>query len=272
MPVSSELMARRERLIHLLSPHTVPGLIVAFSGGVDSACLLWAAREAAKKSAGRVLAITAVSASVPDLDLRDASEFAEKLGVEHRILRSRETENQEYLKNDSNRCFHCKTELFRIAREEADAEGIQHIAYGYTISDRGDVRPGHRAARMAGVLAPLEEAELTKEDIRAILREEGFSLSEKPAAPCLSSRIQTGLPVTIKRLEDVQQVETFLRDHGVQIVRARIHDEKTIRIETEDASAAKVIELRHDLERLSRSLGYRWITLDLGGYRTGGST
>ncbi len=264
-------MTAKERLDQELERLIPQGLIVAFSGGVDSACLLWAAREIQKSKGGRLLAITAASESVPARDLEDARGFAERLGVEHRIIRSRETSNPDYLKNDGRRCFHCKTELFRIAREEAAKEKIDHIAYGYTASDRSDIRPGHDAAVQAGVVSPLEAAGLGKEEIRQILKENGFDLADKPAAPCLASRVQTGLPVTVQRLRDVEHIENFLRDSGARIVRARIHDDKTIRVETASEFIPTVIAVRSELDQMARERGYRWVVLDLHGYRTGGA-
>jgi uncharacterized protein len=271
MQVVQESDLKWSRLIDSLRAPVHAGLVVAFSGGVDSACLLFAAVHTAKNHGGRVIALTTASESTPERDLKDAREFAAKLGVEHCIVKSAELEDERYVKNDENRCLYCKTELFTIATRVAAEQACAFIAYGYTASDRGEHRPGHWAAQSAGVISPLEEAGLHKDEIRGILRAHGIEIAEKPAAPCLASRIRTGLPVTPKRLSDVQKIEETLYAGGMRGHRVRIHDDSLVRIECDPGQMEKLLTLREEVARLARELGYRWTVLDLLGYRTGGA-
>ena len=265
----------QEKLASLLAAlrgYLAEGAVVAFSGGVDSAFLLWAAAQA-KGPAARLVALTTSSASTPDPDLEDARSFAASLGVEHLFVESRELDREEYRRNDADRCYHCKTDLFEIAGSVAVERGLAWILYGYTASDRGDVRPGHRAAGEAGVQAPLADSGLEKAEIRELMREHGLALADKPSSPCLSSRIMTGVGVDRRRLGDVAALEAILRDAGVRVCRARICDAGDalfVRIEMDPAEMAKVLAYRAELEREGKARGYRWVTLDLGGYRTGG--
>ncbi|HSW28781.1 MAG TPA: ATP-dependent sacrificial sulfur transferase LarE [Longimicrobiales bacterium] len=264
-----------EKLASLLAglrAYLAEGAVVAFSGGVDSAFLLWAAAQA-KEPGARLVALTTLSASTPDPDLEDARSFAASLGVEHLCVESRELDREEYRRNDAERCYHCKTDLFEIAGSVAAERGLTWILYGYTASDRGDVRPGHRAAGEAGVQAPLADAGLEKAEIRELLREHGVALADKPSSPCLSSRIMTGVGVDHRRLGDVAALEAILRGEGVRVCRARICEAGGalfVRIEVDPEEMAKVLGCRTELEREGRARGYRWVTLDLGGYRTGG--
>lgn len=256
----------------VLRRYVEEGALVAFSGGVDSAFLVWAASRASGRN-GRLVAVTTVSASTPEPDLQDARAFAASLGVEHLLVEGRELESEEYLRNDADRCYHCKSDLFSLAHDVALERGLSWILYGYNSSDRHDVRPGHRAAAEAGVRAPLADVGLEKAEIRELLREHGISLADKPASPCLSSRIMTGIPVDRGKLADVAAMEAILRRHGVTACRARIceaSDEAFVRIEVDPADMERVLSCRVELEREGKSRGYRWVTLDLGGYRTGG--
>jgi uncharacterized protein len=249
------------------------GLVVAVSGGVDSAFLLWAAEQARQHVGGRVLALTTVSESLSTVDREDAVRFAQGLGVEHVVERGVETALAEYTRNDENRCYYCKSELFDVAERIGERRGLRWVAYGYTASDRRDVRPGHRAALEHGVLAPLADAQLTKADIRALMRMHALDLSEKSASPCLSSRVMTGLEITPQRLRDVEAVEAILRDGGLGVFRVRVCGDASacfLRIEVGADDMPKVVTLREELLREGRVRGYRWVTLDLQGYRTGG--
>jgi uncharacterized protein len=252
------------------------GLVVAFSGGVDSAFLLWAA-ERARRARGigpeKLLALTAVSASMAATERDDARRFAEELGVGHRWEESRELENPAYAANDARRCYHCKTELFRIAGDVALAGGQRWLAYGYNASDRGDFRPGHQAAEERGVLAPLADAGLEKNEIRALMRANGLNLAEKPASPCLSSRLMTGVAVTPEKLADVEAMETLLREGGLKVFRVRLHEEgaaRFLRLEIAPEEMEGAVRLRESLAAEGTKRGYRWVTLDLAGYRMGG--
>lgn len=272
---SADGRSAQEKLASLLAAlrgYLAEGAVVAFSGGVDSAFLLWAAAQA-KESGSRLVALTTLSASTPDPDLEDARSFASSLGVEHLCVESRELDREEYRRNDAERCYHCKADLFEIAGSVAAERSLAWILYGYTASDRSDVRPGHRAAAEAGVQAPLADVGLEKAEIRELLREHGVALAEKPSSPCLSSRIMTGVGVDRGRLGDVAALEAILRADGIRVCRARIceaGDALFVRIEVDPAEMAKVLTCRAELEREGRARGYRWVTLDLGGYRTGG--
>ena len=250
------------------------GALIAFSGGVDSAFLVWAASRVSD-GAGRLVAMTTVSASTPEPDLEDARAFAASLGVEHLCVESRELDSEEYRRNDAERCYHCKADLFSLAREVARERDLGWILYGYTASDRHDVRPGHRAAAEAGVQAPLSDVGLEKAEIRALMRERGLALADKPASPCLSSRIMTGIPVDRRKLADVAAMEAILRGRGVAACRARICEAGSVsffRIEVDPSDMDRVLSCRVELETEGKARGYRWVTLDLGGYRTGGGT
>ena len=267
------LEQRFARLVERLGEVVRDGLIVAFSGGVDSAFLLWAAQRAVSQTEGDVVALTTVSQSIPSRDLDDGVAFAERLGVEHVIEQSTEMGDPEYVRNDEDRCYHCKAELFRIAEHVARKGGMRWVAYGYTASDQDDVRPGHRAALECGVLSPLAEVGLNKEDIRELMRRHGLQLADKPASPCLSSRIMTGLAITGKQLEDVEAMETMLRGGGVEVCRVRVCDARSgffLRIEVAAEEMEKMLPLRSQLVHAAEDRGYRWVTLDLAGYRTGG--
>jgi uncharacterized protein len=273
-PHGREAERKLQTLLEDLGPRVKGGALVAFSGGVDSAFLLWACVEAVRKGTGRVVALTTTSPSTPQRDREDAESFTKSLGVEHLWEESGEMDRPAYVSNDRDRCYHCKTELFRIARAVASREGLGSLLYGYNASDRSDHRPGHRAAREAGALTPLADAELTKPEIRLLMNEVGLPLGEKPASPCLSSRIMTGLEITTERLAHVQALEDILRDGGVSTHRVRIcgseDAEPFLRIEVSPEEMNAVLSCREALLRAGRDRGYRWVTLDLGGYRTGG--
>ncbi len=259
-----------------LARQVAEGALVAFSGGMDSAFLLWAAHAACVEGEGKVVALTTTSPSTPAGDREDARSFCERLGISHVWRESREVSDPAYVRNDRDRCYHCKTELFRIAREVAEEKGLQSILYGYNASDLDDIRPGHRAAVEAGILSPLADVGLTKAEIRNLMEEVGLPLARKAASPCLSSRIMTGIPVTPERLRDVEAMETILREAGVDILRVRVcrAEDGTgfLRVEVPPEEMSRILECRETLQRESEGRGYRWLTLDLGGYRTGGGT
>lgn len=256
-----------------LRPQLQAGLIVAFSGGTDSAFLLWAAEQVRQEHGGRLLAVTAVSASLPEVERRDAAEFAQHIGVAHRWEQSGEVSNPAYARNDLSRCYHCKTELFRLSHRLADELGCGAIAYGYNASDRSDFRPGHAAALEQKILGPLSDADLTKDDIRALLHHFALPLADKPASPCLSSRLMTGVSVTPEKLKDIEELEAVVRAGGIRVFRLRLHEQlggKWLRLEVAPAEMTKVLPLRDALLAAAQARGYLWLTLDLAGYRTGG--
>lgn len=242
-------------------------LIVAFSGGVDSGVLLAAA---ARVLGDRVIALTADSPSIPRRELEDAKAFARRLGVEHRIMVTAELDRPEYRRNEPDRCFWCKQTLFDVCSRLAREEGWDAIAYGFTRDDVGDYRPGHRAAREAGVIAPLCDANLGKEAIRAIARHLELNLWDKPAAPCLASRVPYGSEVTVEKLAAIEAMESLLRECGFAVCRARF-DGREMRIELEPAQLARAAspEVRSKILLEADRLGIKMVTLDLEGFRSG---
>ena len=274
-PLPSALEARQAALRTALRARLPAGLIVAYSGGVDSAFLLWSAEQERRASGGRLLAVTAVSASLARVEREDAARFAAFVGAEHRWEETAELENAAYLRNDLDRCYHCKSELFRLSHDLASRLGYGAIAYGYNASDRGDFRPGHRAAKENNIIAPLDEAGLTKDDIRQLMRAAGLPLADKPASPCLSSRLMTGVAVTPAKLRDVEDLEELLRGAGLRVFRVRLHEHggaRWLRVEADPAEMPAVLAAREALQVAARARGYAWVTLDLAGYRTGGGT
>ena len=257
-----------------LAPRVREGVLVAFSGGMDSAFLLWVAQQVMLEEGGRVVALTTTSPSTPSRDKEDAIAFSGLLEVEHIWEESQEMARPEYSRNDRERCYHCKTELFRIAGKVAENAGLRWLLYGYNASDHSDDRPGHRAAQEVGALTPLSDAGLTKPEISYLMQEAGLPLSGKPASPCLSSRIMTGIEITRDNLRDVEAMEALLRNAGVSTLRVRVckdeEDSRFLRVEVPPDEMEKVLSCRAELQREGLERGYRWVTLDLGGYRMGG--
>ncbi len=224
-------------------------------------------------NSGKLLALTAHSPSLPQVDFDDAVALARDLGVEHKIMESHEFDLPEYIRNDLFRCYHCKKELFRLSGEIAEMDHYKWIIYGYNATDKDDFRPGHKAALENDILAPLAQVNLTKNEIREVLQANGLNLSDKPASPCLSSRIMTGIPITEKRLRDVEYMENIIRDSGIKIFRVRLCQEEGqdfLRIETQQDDMIKIVKMRNKLVKEGEKRGYRWVTLDLGGYKMGG--
>ncbi len=274
-PLSETLQAKYLALGAALRARLPAGLIVAYSGGVDSAFLLWASEQERKDCGGRLLAVTAVSASLAQVERDDAARFAEMLGVEHRWEETAELSNPDYVRNDLSRCYHCKTELFRLSHSLATRLGYGAIAYGYNASDRGDIRPGHQAATEHGIVAPLDDAQLTKDDIRALMRAFDLPLADKPASPCLSSRLMVGVAVTPQKLRDVEELEAILRRAGLRVFRVRLHEfsgGRWLRLEVAPDEMPGVLAMREEFQQAARARGFGWVTLDLAGYRTGGGT
>lgn len=274
-PSKTELAEKLNLLFDRMANLLPDGIIIAFSGGVDSAFLLWAADQVRTITGGRVLALTTNSESMPVKDLDDAISFVKLIGVEYQIEKSMELSKPEYSLNDANRCYYCKTELFRITRDILENKDYKHVLYGYNFSDIDDTRPGHKAALENDVVSPLSEAKLTKEDIRFVMQVNNLPFYDKPSSPCLSSRIMHGIEVNEKRLQDIQEMENILYDGGLKIYRVRISritDELFLRIEVAPKEMEKVIALKDKLWEEGIKRGYKWVTLDLQGYRTGGGT
>jgi uncharacterized protein len=241
--------------------------LVAFSGGADSAYLAWAANRALGQQA---IAVTADSPSMPRTHLRDASEFARDFGIRHEIIRTAEFENPLYLRNEPDRCFHCKDELFTCLDRMAAERGVDSVCYGINLDDTGDFRPGHRAAAEHRVRSPLLEARLTKQEIRDLSREAGLPTWDRPAAACLSSRIPHGTPVTPENLAMVEQGEEALKRLGFRQFRVRHHGTiARIEIGAEEMPRALTPEMVREMARVFRALGFQFVTLDLEGYRQG---
>jgi uncharacterized protein len=268
------LDAKYDALRIMLREYLRDGLVIAFSGGVDSAFLAWAAEQERLANGGRLLALTTSSDSLATAERSDVKKFVTEIGFVHIWGESREFEQDDYLKNDSSRCYHCKTELFRICGEVAAERGFNTIAYGYNASDVSDTRPGHRAAIENGIVAPLGDAGLTKDDIRALMRRNRLDLADKPASPCLSSRIVTGVAITPEKLRAVDKLETLLRERGLSEFRVRVHEMNGAgfaRLEVAPDEMERAFALRDDFTAAAKELGFRWATLDLDGYKTGGA-
>lgn len=262
--VEPQTAARLEQLNRLL--RELESVAIGFSGGVDSSFLV----AAAVRIPGlRVVAYTAESASLPDGDRADADALARRLGVDHRHIRTGEMENPGYVANAPDRCYHCKSTLFRALALEAAREGLRHVLDGSNAEDASDYRPGRAAARELGVRSPLAEVGLTKKEIRDLSRNWGLSSADKPAAACLSSRIPYGTPISPDALRRVDRAEQALRAMGFGCVRVRAHgDVARIEIAPESLSEAAGSKRVRIVEAV-REAGFRYVSLDLVGYRTG---
>jgi uncharacterized protein len=242
-------------------------LLVAYSGGVDSGFLAWAAHRELGTS---MMAVLADSPSLARFQMRDAVVFAQEQGIPLRVIETGEMERAEYLRNDGARCFHCKDELFIKMEEYRRSCGFDAMAYGVNVDDQGDYRPGQNAARQHGIAAPLLEAGLTKQDIRQLAREAGLRLWDKPASACLSSRIEYGRPVTREALSAVEQGEDALRRLGFRQYRVRHHGQiARLEIAREELPRAMTLEMASELTAIFKGLGFTYVTLDLEGFRSG---
>lgn len=243
-------------------------VLVALSGGVDSAVLLALSVEALGPQ--RVLAVTGRSAAVPASDLEDACRVARQLGARHEIVETRELERAEYRANAGDRCYHCRAELFGTLKTIAAERGFATVAYGAIPDDLGDVRPGMEAARRLGVRAPLIEAGLDKRDIRDLAARARLPVADKPASACLASRIPVGTEVTRERLEQVGQAEAALKNAGFRQVRVRHHGD-IARLELDETGIQALADpsLRRRVVASVRAAGFRFVALDLEGYRQG---
>ena len=243
------------------------GIAVAFSSGVDSTFLLKVAHDVL---GAKVIAVTAKSCSFPQRELNEARAFCEQEGIEHIVIESEELSIEGFRQNPKNRCYLCKHELFSKIGEVAKEKGIAHIAEGSNLDDNGDYRPGLQAVAELGVKSPLRYAELTKDDIRALSKELGLSTWNKQSFACLSSRFVYGETITEEKLEMVDKAEQLLLDLGFHQVRVRIHG-TIARIEVLPSEFEKLFqeEVRVLVIQTFKSLGFSYVTMDLGGYRTG---
>ncbi len=242
-------------------------LLVAYSGGTDSAYLAWAAHQALGE---RTLAVIADSASLPRKELAGALAFTARHGIPTQILLTGELDKPEYVRNDAQRCFHCKDELFTRMEAARAQLGFAHLAYGMNLDDRAEYRPGQRAATLHQALAPLATAELTKSEVRTLARDAGLSLADKPASACLASRIEYGRPVTVENLGQVEQAEDALHALGFAQVRVRHHgDLARIEIAREDLPRALTVAMLERFTTALRGAGFLYVTVDTEGYRSG---
>jgi len=263
--ISPDLQRKSDRLEEGL--RAAGRVLVAYSGGVDSSYLAFAAHRALGDGA---LAVTALSPSYPAAHREMAERVARDFGIAHRTVDTAEMDDPDYRANRPDRCYHCKSELFRVLGDLRQELGFDAVAYGVNSDDTSDFRPGHRAADERGVLSPFLDAALGKAEIRALSREAGLPTAELPASACLSSRLPYGTEVTPERLRQVELGEAALRELGFRQVRLRHHGELA-RIEVEPSELPRALDaaMARRISDAVRPLGFRWISLDLDGYRTG---
>ena len=265
MPVASDVAARQSVLLERL--RSLGRTLVAYSGGVDSAFLAWAAHQAL---AADMLAVIADSPSLARTHLADALAFAKEQNIPLEVIPTGELDRPEYVRNDARRCFHCKDELFTVMEQFRRERGFEAIAYGVNLDDQGEFRPGQQAAREHHVIAPLLEAGLGKREIRELARTAGLRVWDKPASACLSSRIEYGRPVTPEALSVVEQGEDALRALGFRQFRVRHHGD-IVRIEVANDELERALNptMTAEFARIFKRLGFKFVTLDLEGFRSG---
>ena len=262
---AANLLQKQHALFEIL--HGMRRVIVAYSGGADSAYLAWAAKQALGDEA---IAITADSASMPESHKRDAERFARDHAIGHEYVETREFENPAYAANNPDRCFHCKDELFTRLKAFAAERGHEHIVYGVNVDDLGDYRPGQGAAKLHDAKAPLVDAGLTKAEIRELSRAAGLETWDRPASACLSSRIPYGTKVTVENVKTVEKGEEAVRALGFRQFRVRFHgDLVRLEIAPDELDRALTPEMAKAFTAIFKPLGFHYVTLDLEGYRQG---
>jgi len=265
MPVAADVAARQSVLLERL--RSLGRTLVAYSGGVDSAYLAWAAQQAL---AADMLALIADSPSLARTHLADALAFAKEQNIPLEVIPTGELDRPEYVRNDARRCFHCKDELFTVMEQFRRERGFEAIVYGVNLDDQGEFRPGQQAAREHQVIAPLLEAGLGKREIRELARAAGLRVWDKPASACLSSRIEYGRPVTREALSVVEQGEDALRALGFRQFRVRHHgDIVRIEVASDELERALNPTMTAEFARIFKRLGFKFVTLDLEGFRSG---
>jgi uncharacterized protein len=265
-PLSPDLQAKRDRLLEVL--RGLGGAAVAFSGGIDSTVV---ARAAFLSLGNRAVAVTADSPSVPRAEVADARRLAGQIGIPHRVILTEEFDDPDYVRNDGTRCYYCKSELYSRIETLLPELGVSVICSGANLDDRGDYRPGLTAAAEHQVRHPLQEAGFTKADVRALARAWGLPTWDKPASPCLSSRLAPGVEVTRERTARVEAAEEYLRSLGYRECRVRLHEGELARVEVPPEGLARLAdpEARAALVRRFKELGFAFVTLDLEGFRSG---
>ena len=261
-----DLADKRDRLLALVAGYE--SCAVAFSGGVDSAVSAKAAHLALRD---RAVAVTGTSASLAEGELEAAIKLARQIGIRHQVIDTQEFASADYLRNSPDRCFHCKTELYTQLEGLAEKLGVKVIANGANLDDQGDYRPGMAAAREHDVRSPLLECGLSKADVRWLAAHWQLPVWDKPASPCLSSRIAYGQEVTPDRVATIDRAEQFLREHGFRELRVRYHGDDLARIEVPLGALPRLAEpeLREAIVERFRDLGFKYVTLDLQGFRSG---
>jgi uncharacterized protein len=264
--MSESLHGKLNTLRQIISD--MQSVLVAFSGGIDSTVILKIAHEQLGEQA---LAVTAVSPTFPTIELDGATQIAAEIGARHELAHTDQLEIPAFVQNDAARCFHCKTDLYQLLSGLREAHSSRWIADGTNLDDLGDDRPGVKAARELGVRSPLVEASLSKSDVRALAQALGLSNWDKPAAACLSSRIPRGVPITIEKLRRVEEAEDILQAEGFRHVRVREHGEiARIEVGAEEFSRLNQPDLRAHISARLRKAGFRFVCVDLEGYRPGG--
>lgn len=263
---TATLLTKRDRLLEIL--HTLEMVVVAFSGGIDSTVV---AKAAYLALGDRATAVTADSPSVPRAEVDEAKQLARQIGIRHEIVQTDEFADPNYIRNDGSRCYFCKSELYSRIETLLPKLGAAVICSGANLDDQGDYRPGLKAAAEHRVRHPLQEAGFTKADVRALALEWGLPTWDKPASPCLSSRLAPGVAVTHERTARVEAAEKYLHDLGWRECRVRLHEGELARIEVPAATLVRLADpqLREGLVRCLKELGFKYVTLDLEGFRSG---
>ncbi len=264
--LSPDLAAKRDRLLETL--RSLKRVAVAFSGGIDSTVVAQAAKLALGE---RAIAVTADSPSVPRAEIAEAQALAERIGIRHQLVKTDEFSDPDYVRNDGARCYFCKDELYARIETLLPELDVEIICSGANLDDQGDYRPGLKAAAEHRVRHPLQEAGFTKADVRALAQYWDLPTWDKPASPCLSSRLAPGVQATPERTARVEQAEVLLKELGLRECRVRLHEGELARIEVPDSEIARLAQpaLRERLTKRLKELGFAYIALDLEGFRSG---